>query len=243
LEINQAGPPVSLAGFDLHAINSRAMRMARARHSLATGHVVEALVNLKGIYAEALANGAGERLLEGLVLLALAYRADGQWDLASASLEDALRRAAQENYLRVFLDEGKPVHSLLADYLAKTRPNRTGRRTETVERRYARQLVAAIDQHQANRAAHISSDLSLPTTTIAPNHEPLSPREIEVVERLVMGESAKEIAQGLCISINTVKVHIKSIYRKLGSHSRKVVFNRLRAADRSERVEERAPIP
>lgn len=48
----------------------------------------------------------------------------------------------------------------------------------------------------------------------------LTPREREVLDQLVAGQSSKEIARGLAISDDTVKSHLKRIYQKLGVRSR-----------------------
>ncbi len=49
---------------------------------------------------------------------------------------------------------------------------------------------------------------------------PLTKREIEVLGRLARGESTAVIAQGLFISVNTVRNHIQRIIGKLGAHSK-----------------------
>lgn len=49
---------------------------------------------------------------------------------------------------------------------------------------------------------------------------PLSSREIELLERIVQGETEAEIAAVLGISPHTVRTHVKNIYRKLRVHSR-----------------------
>jgi len=50
--------------------------------------------------------------------------------------------------------------------------------------------------------------------------EPLSDRELEVLELIAEGLSNPEIAARLYLSPNTVKVHARNIFGKLGVHSR-----------------------
>ena len=49
---------------------------------------------------------------------------------------------------------------------------------------------------------------------------PLSPRDLEVLTAIHEGLSTSEIAARICISESTVKTHLASIYRKLGTHNR-----------------------
>ena len=61
----------------------------------------------------------------------------------------------------------------------------------------------------------------------------LSPPELRVIDKLCNGKLYKEIAHESNISINTVKKHLKSIYRKLEVSNRKSAcnkFNELRIA-------------
>ena len=51
------------------------------------------------------------------------------------------------------------------------------------------------------------------------NSEALSDREKDVIVSLVQGMTNKEIADHLCISINTVITHRRNIARKLQIHS------------------------
>lgn len=48
-----------------------------------------------------------------------------------------------------------------------------------------------------------------------PGDEALTPREYEVLELLVCGMTAKEAADSLSLSVHTLRVHVKNIYRKL----------------------------
>jgi len=59
--------------------------------------------------------------------------------------------------------------------------------------------------------------------------EPLSAREQDVLERLAQMMSTEEIATDLFLSVNTVKTHLKSIYRKLGATRRGEAVRRARA--------------
>jgi LuxR family maltose regulon positive regulatory protein len=58
--------------------------------------------------------------------------------------------------------------------------------------------------------------------------EPLSKREIEVLQLVAEGLTNREIAQRLSISLGTVKVHNSNIYGKLGVNSRTQAVARAR---------------
>lgn len=49
---------------------------------------------------------------------------------------------------------------------------------------------------------------------------PLTPKENEVLLLLRLGKSNSEIATTLAISMNTVKTHMKSVYKKLEARNR-----------------------
>jgi len=55
----------------------------------------------------------------------------------------------------------------------------------------------------------------------------LSEREIEVIELLVQGLTNQNISDRLHISVNTVKSHVKRIYKKLGVTNRLQLVNLL----------------
>ena len=56
----------------------------------------------------------------------------------------------------------------------------------------------------------------------------ISEREVEIIEALVVGKTNKEIAAELFISINTVKTHIKNIYRKLEVKNRVQLLHKIK---------------
>ena len=53
-----------------------------------------------------------------------------------------------------------------------------------------------------------------------PVKSPLTSREWEVLDLLCAGDSTREISAKLCLSEHTIYSHTKSIWRKLGVHSR-----------------------
>ena len=59
--------------------------------------------------------------------------------------------------------------------------------------------------------------------------EPLSPRERAVLRYLPTMMSNQEIAAELFVSVNTVKTHLKAIYRKLDVQDRREAVRRARA--------------
>ena len=48
----------------------------------------------------------------------------------------------------------------------------------------------------------------------------LSPRELDVLKRLVRGDSYKMVADACCISVGTVQFHINNLYKKLHVNSK-----------------------
>ncbi|HPJ22827.1 MAG TPA: helix-turn-helix transcriptional regulator, partial [Clostridia bacterium] len=60
------------------------------------------------------------------------------------------------------------------------------------------------------------------------NQYNISEREREIIEALAQGKTNKEIAAELFISINTVKTHIKNIYRKLDIRNRVQLLHKIK---------------
>jgi DNA-binding NarL/FixJ family response regulator len=59
-----------------------------------------------------------------------------------------------------------------------------------------------------------------PWFTDAPDHEPLTPRELQVFELLGKGLSNRDIAGVLGISVHTAKYHVGQILAKVGASTR-----------------------
>jgi LuxR family maltose regulon positive regulatory protein len=153
-------------------------------------------------------------MLEILILQALAHQANDDIPSALMSLERALRLADPEGYVRIFVEEGKPMTQLLsaANSLGMM-PDSTGK------------LLAAIDAR-----AHLSEDESR-SPPDQPLVEPLSERELEVLELIAQGLSNREICERLFLAMSTVKGHNRRIFGKLGVQRRTEAVARARELD------------
>ena len=86
---------------------------------------------------------------------------------------------------------------------------------------YIGQLLAAFPQAQ--------SGIPVQPAGGADVIEPLSERELEVLQLIAEGLTNPEIAARLTLALNTVKAHTRNIYGKLGVHSRTQAIARARA--------------
>lgn len=70
----------------------------------------------------------------------------------------------------------------------------------------------------------------------------VSQRETEVMELLVQGKTRREICDALTVSPDTVKTHVRAIYRKLDVHSQQELIDRV-VAERDRLVEDDGTAP
>lgn len=191
-----------------------------ARLLIAQGKADKALPILASLQSIDEQRGRGRRLIEVLCLQAIAWQAKGEPEQAISVLQRALREAKTEGYIRTFIDEGEPMRRLLKIVIHKG-----------VEARYAARLVGAMQSGETPsleaaslQTAHTSTALArswmVDTEPSEPLVEPLSPRELEVLELIALGLSNGEIGAQLVISLSTVKGHTANIYSKLGVNNR-----------------------
>jgi ATP/maltotriose-dependent transcriptional regulator MalT len=148
------------------------------------------------------------RLSAGLVE-ALAARRAGDTRRATRILEQVLRLAEPEGFRRVFTRAGAPARELLIEHLD----------SGTACWSLVNELVSAGEQ-QAPRAA----GAPVPATLA----EPLTERELTVLRYLQSILSNTEIAVEMSLSVNTVKTHVRNIYRKLDAARRRDAVRRAR---------------
>ncbi len=142
-------------------------------------------------------------VIEVCVLQALAARLHGDPASALPPLRRALRLAEPEGYVRLFLDEGAAMLSLL----------RAVARDPAV-RDPVRRLLSA--QTATGERAPVRERLI----------EPLSERELDVLRLLRSDLSGPDIARELVVSLHTVRTHTNHVYAKLGVHNRRAAVRR-----------------
>lgn len=158
------------------------------------------------------------QLIGVLTLQAVALDKQGKPEIALAALERALVLAQPGGFIFPFLEFGPQMADLL---------RRLNKRNVAVD--YVAQILAAfkadegavlpeaaVQPTQPNRPS-----MRVPPTPSQPLAEPLTNRELDVLELLVQRLSNQEIAGNLYISVTTVKAHLRNIYGKLNVSKRR----------------------
>lgn len=138
--------------------------------------------------------------LEHELWLAITDAESGDHRRALPRAAAVVEAASAERHVRLFLDAGPPAERLLRS-LAHRAPSR-----------YLRHVVR-------------SAPASVGTWGVRDAVE-LSDRELEVVRHLPSPMSSTEIAAQLFISLNTLKTHLRAVYRKLGAKGRREAIER-----------------
>jgi LuxR family maltose regulon positive regulatory protein len=179
----------------------------------------EALQLLDRLRGAAEAADRSGSAIEILKLLALVLRAKDEKSRAMDFMGQVLALAEPEGYVRTFVDEGPPMLDLLSETL-KARQRGRLNPANKVPAHYLRKLLAALERDDSGT---MSPAEGLP--------EPLSERELEVLQLIAAGKSNRRIASELFVSVGTVKTHLNNVYRKLDAHSRTQALARARELD------------
>jgi LuxR family transcriptional regulator, maltose regulon positive regulatory protein len=193
----------------LHGLDGEvwiAVDLARARLLMARGQPEEAIALLTS--AEAAGKLANHSVTgpELAVLLAVAHDEAGDGAASMRALEQALALSELSHHRWPFLE--------------------VGRRMDAMLRRQIRQGTA----HRAivGELLDVFADRAPVTRSVTPLLEPLSVREQAILRYLPTALSNREIAAELFVTTNTVKTHLRSIYRKLDVARRREAVERAR---------------
>src|SRR5262249_13559274 len=128
---------------------------------------------------------------------AVRHHANGDDDATIVAVERALSIVARNGYRRVCIDSRVPVRPVLTTYVGRDRPFRM----------LAAQLLERMDTCDTPESRALV--------------ETLTERELTVLRYLPTMLSNREIAAEMFFSVNTVKTHLKGIYRKLDVNRRR----------------------
>ena len=197
----QAGDHLSYLHEFEHITLARLL-VARAQSEQTLSFATQAIDLLTRLAQAAEAEDRPGSLIEILIVQALAHAAQDNHTPAHQSLEHALRLAEPEGYITIFAKEGPPMARLLAEIEAKPFM------PEYIATLQAR-LRPATEQKNANKPDIVAAPTDQPLI------EPLSTRELEVLQLIAQGLSNGEIAEQLVIALSTVKGHNRVIFGKL----------------------------
>ncbi len=206
-----------------------------ARLLIAQKEADAALQLLGRLLQGAEAGGRTGRVIEILALQALAQQALGDSKQALIALRQALSLAEPQGYVRLFVDEGTRMQTLLQ--MAATRKispvyidnllaafavqhDDPGPAEETKTR--DRSVATSPSSSALGRSQSLSRDEA--ETPV----EALSNRELEVLRLIAAGLTNRQIAQELTIAVSTVKTHVKNIHAKLRVQNRTQAVARAR---------------
>jgi LuxR family transcriptional regulator, maltose regulon positive regulatory protein len=175
-----------------------------ARALIAFGRASEALPLLRRLMEGARSMGRQGDEIRYLVLNGLAHHTLGDTPTALVSLGKALTLAKPQGYVRLFVDESVPMAELLQLAIS-----------QNIEPDYAKKLLAAFPADIRDSIGIRMGNASSQTLV-----EPLSERELEVLQLITKGYKYKEIAEQLVISVNTVRHHTRNVYGKLNVNNR-----------------------
>lgn len=204
-----------------------------ARVLLAQHRTEECFRLLTRLLPAAESEGRMGRVIEILMLQALALQAQGVSAEAFAALNHALILAEPEGYIRTFVDEGESMRDAISNWRLVTGRQKNPTAVQARLMAYTDRLLRAfinnspqlpiIAQHPFGKNQPAGSPVL--QSSLA---EALSGRELEVLHLIADGLSNLAIAEKLFLSTGTVKVHIKHIYSKLDVNSRTQAVARLR---------------
>jgi LuxR family maltose regulon positive regulatory protein len=182
-----------------------------ARLLLARGEVARSLVQIEAVEAGArsLQDRIGARLVRARALLA-----DDE-PAARDELHRAVELGRWEGFVQLFTEDLVELEGLLRGWLGEG------------DDPYSFGLLAAVaDRGRGCRPGPVADGVR-PVAV-----DELSSRERVVLHYLATSLANKEIAGELHMSVNTLKTHLKSIYRKLGARTRQAAV----AAGRQQRL-------
>ncbi|MBI5444056.1 MAG: hypothetical protein HY900_22960 [Deltaproteobacteria bacterium] len=184
-------------------------RASQLRLMIRQGQARQALPQLKAEIEKSEGLRLARRALKLRVLTVEAFTAIGETKNALRILRSTLLSAAPEGYVRAFVDEGQRIIDLVREIRAGSG---TGDAASELSEGYLDRILGS-----AGRSLGAA-----PPGAVAAGgaHEELTARELEILGMMARGFSNSALADGLFVSITTIKFHLRNINSKLGVESR-----------------------
>jgi LuxR family maltose regulon positive regulatory protein len=194
--------------------------LMQARVLIAQGDPSAALRVLESLRQKAEAKGWAYTLILVMAVQSIALYANGEKEKAAVLLGEVLARAEPEGFIRLFVDEGEPMRLVILDFRSRIEKQARGghRLIEYVNKLLAAfaQIVPVPQSEVSNPTPPRSGDDSQKSTMV----EPLSQRELKILQLIAQGLSNREIGERLFLALDTVKGHNRKIFDKLQVQSR-----------------------
>ena len=149
--------------------------------------------------------------LETLLLRSQMYAGAGDDQHSLEDVAKALELAEPEGFISIFVEEGLPISESLTILLKR---NLLG----SVQPDYINCILAAFPK--AGYSKTVQNERSVAADDFMSLVESLTPRELEVLHLIAIGDSNQTIAGKLVISLSAVKKHTGNIFNKLNVNSR-----------------------
>jgi LuxR family maltose regulon positive regulatory protein len=187
--------------------------IGRARWEIAFGDPGAALTRLESALADAQQAQRCTRALKLRLLAALALQCKGMARAAVDMATPVWDHMCHEGFLRLILDEGLVLIPLLEQCLAVAQ-DRAGPRNGPLVAEYLQRLLHALGPSPAAEP--------LPASSCSAERllEPLTRKELRVLQLLAEGYSNAAMAENLFVSDSTVRTHLRNINSKLNARSR-----------------------
>jgi DNA-binding NarL/FixJ family response regulator len=139
-----------------------------------------------------------------------------RWDEAAQHFEDALAMNARMD-ARPWLAHTQYAYATML--LARSHPGDDDKATALLDAALSTAHALGMGALEQRLTARLGQTAAPPPATL-PLLDALSQREVEVLRLLATGKSNRDIADTLCISLNTVATHVRNILTKTGTANR-----------------------
>ena len=183
--------------------------LAQLRWETHFGDARAALSRLQGEIDNAARQSRFLRAMRLRTLQSLALQRGGEPSMAIETLAGVLRQGSRERFVRLFVDEGEAVGRLVGRFYSALEEV-PARRSDPVLVQYVQRLARAFG----------SSAMPVEMSITGKEMEPLTQKELQVLQLVADGKSNSAISETLVISDSTVRTHLRNVNSKLNARSR-----------------------